>query len=75
MLDQQSAHEKNQPHVAGLSKLNSVSRLESRRRGRRCSRRVGVYLDGPKAIDSREAQAERPFNRADAYRSKSSGIP
>jgi hypothetical protein len=36
------AHEKNQPHVAGLSKLNSVSRLESRRRGRRCSRRVGV---------------------------------
>jgi len=28
-------------HLAGLSKLNSVSRLESRRRGRRCSRRVG----------------------------------
>ena len=27
--------------LAGLSKLNSVSRLESRRRGRRCSRRVG----------------------------------
>jgi len=26
---------------SGLSKLNSVSRLESRRRGRRCSRRAG----------------------------------
>jgi hypothetical protein len=27
--------------LAGLSKLNSVSRLESRHRGRRCSRRAG----------------------------------
>jgi hypothetical protein len=28
--------------LAGLSKLNSVSRLESRHRGRRCSRRAGL---------------------------------
>ena len=34
-----------------------------------------VDLDGPKAIDGRRAEAQRPFNRADAYRSKSSGIP
>ena len=49
--------------VRGLSKLNSVTRLESQDRGRRCSRRAGV------------AGRPKPSNGSDAYRSKCSGIP
>jgi hypothetical protein len=57
------AHEKNRSQMSGLSKLNSVTWLESQDRGRRCSRRAEAP-DGPKTIDG-----------LDAYRSKSSGIP
>jgi hypothetical protein len=61
--------------LAGLSKLNSVSRHVGAGIEVDVVPGESVCLDGLTAIDSREAEAERPFNRADAYRSKSSGIP
>jgi hypothetical protein len=58
--------------VAGLSKLNSVTWLESQGRGRRYSRRAGV-TGRPCAAGN--ANKHSPSDGSDAYRSKSSGIP
>ena len=48
------------PRMAGLSKLNSVTRPEGEVEVDIVPGE-SVYLDGPKAINSREAKAERPF--------------
>ena len=60
--------------MAGLSKLNSVTRPEGEVEVDIVPGE-SVYLDGPKAIKRSRGESRATIHRTDAYRSKSSGIP